>query len=1473
MNKKNIENIYPLSPTQQGILFHTLYAPESGVYVVQSCYTFSKSLNIAAFKQAWQQVINQHPILRTSFYWKQHKEPFQVVHRNVQLPWQQDDWQEFSASEKPKRLEAFLQADRQQGFDISQAPLMRLTLIQVAKETYHFIWSSHHLILDGWSGALVLQQVSQAYEALCNGQVVSLPRTRPYADYIAWLQQQDLSQAEAFWRKTLQGFTAPIQLRVSSFANGATGYDEQSLKLSSATTVALQSLARQHKVTLNTLVQGAWAILLSRYSREEDVVFGATSAGRPPALIGSDSMVGLFINTLPVRVQVSGDELLIPWLQKLQVQQVEAQQYEYSPLVQVQGWSEVPRDLPLFESILVFENYPVDASLKEWATEMQIHEIRSVETTNYPITIKAGVGTELTLEIVSDRSRFDATIITRMLRHLQTLLEGMVANPQQSLSSLPLLTAAEIHQQLIEWNNTQTEYPKDKCIHQLFEEQVEKTPDAVAVVFEDQQLTYRQLNTKANQLAHYLQKLGVGSDVLVGICVERSLEMVVGLLGIFKAGGAYVPLDPNYPTDRIAFMLEDAQLKVILTQHQLSQILPAHQVELVCFDQDHETIAQQSEVNPSNEATPASIAYIIYTSGSTGRPKGVLVSHANVVRLFASTEPWFNFNAQDVCTLFHSIAFDFSVWEIWGALLYGGRLVVVPYEISRSPEAFYELLSQQQVTVLNQTPSAFRQIIKVEESVNIQLQLKQLRYVIFGGEALDIQSLQPWFERYGDKSPQLVNMYGITETTVHVTYHPLTITDLNQAQTNVIGCPIPDLQVYILDKYQQLLPIGVPGEMCIGGAGLALGYLNRPELTQQRFICNPFAPETRLYRSGDLARYLPNGELEYLSRIDNQVKIRGFRIELGEIEATLSQYPLVREAVVVAREDVVDDKRLVAYIVAKLDTNLTQTELRSFLKQHLPEYMLPSAFVLMDTLPLTSNGKVDRQILPVPEQTRPDLEETFVTPRTPGEEILAEIWANILGLEKVGIHDNFFELGGHSLLIVKLFARLRAAFQVDLPFQTLFGAPTVSTLAESLETACQASSSASIAHPVFDLKAEVVLDPAINCEGKQIEEITNPACIFLTGATGFLGAFLLDELLQQTQADIYCLVRAANAEEGKQKLRRTLESYLIWNESQSSRIIPVLGDLSEPLLGLSQVQFTALARKLDVIYHNGAWVHHASPYSTLKAANVLGTQEVLRLASQIKIKPVHFISSISVFSAPTGTGVKLVCEESNLDDYPIPEGGYTQSKWVAEKLVAIARDRGLPVSIYRPGRISGHSKTGTFNPNDFFYRLLIGCVQLGSVPEREFFDSLAPVDYVSKAIVYLSKQQKSLGKAFHVLNQELLNLKILINVVRSFGYSLQQVSDQRWQLELMKIAENFPNHPLYPLIPLFTLKKASISPPKPQNPNFLTLEFDCSNTQQGLIGTSILCPQTDEKLLTTYFSYLIRNKFLSIPKVNKIPVN
>ncbi|MBD1938352.1 non-ribosomal peptide synthetase [Microcoleus sp. FACHB-68] len=1058
MSKSNIAEFYPLSPIQQGILFHTLYQPKSSVYFGQLLCTLQGKINVAAFKESWQQVINRHSILRTAFVWEGLKEPIQVVRKQVSLPWEQFDWRGLSSIEQQAHLEIFLKKDHERNFELTSAPLIRITLIQLEDNTYQFIWSHHHLILDGWSLPLILKEVFAFYDAFCEGKELNLTRPRPYRDYIAWLHRQDLSAAESFWRETLKGFTAPTSLVIDktlSLSHTENEQGECKIALCASMTTALQSLVRQHQLTLNTLVQGAWAMLLSRYSGEEDVVFGATVSGRPPELVGAESIVGMFINTLPMRVSVPAEASLLSWLKQLQFHQVELREYEYSPLVEIQQrWSQIPHNVPLFESIVVFENYPVDPALRERNSHLEICDVQSHDSTNYPITVMVIAQSELTIKISYDRRRFDADTITRMLGHLQTLLEGIVANPNQYLKDLPILTPAE-RKQLLELNNI-ADYSQNICLHQLFETQVEKTPDAVALIFEQQQLTYRELNQKANQLAHYLQSLGVNPEVLVGIYLERSLETIIGILGILKAGGAYLPIDPAYPKERLAFMLEDAQVPVLLTQKRLLETVPNYSGKIICLDESQEFITEKSPENPLSNVSAGHLAYVIYTSGSTGTPKGVTVTHSNVVRLFAATQPWYNFNAEDVWTVFHSIAFDFSVWEIWGALLYGGKLVVVPYITSRSPADFYQLLNEQKVTVLNQTPSAFRQLIKAEESRESSEELN-LRLVIFGGEALELQSLKPWFERHGDKTPQLVNMYGITETTVHVTYRPLTKADLN-ATGSVIGRPIPDLQVYLLDNNRQPVPIGVPGEMYIGGAGVARGYLNRPELTAERFISNCFSdePEARLYKSGDLARYLPNGELEYLGRIDHQVKIRGFRIELGEIEAALSQHPSVAEAVVIAREDELGDKRLVAYIVADeplIDSQVSPikySELRSFLKEKLPEYMVPAAFVFLPSIPLTSNGKVDRRALPAPDTSRPELESTFAAPRTPEEKLFAEIWGQVLGLEKVGIHDNYFALGGDSIRSIQVQSLAKKqGFNISL--QELFQYQTIAQLVEKIK--------------------------------------------------------------------------------------------------------------------------------------------------------------------------------------------------------------------------------------------------------------------------------------------------------------------------------------------------------------------------------------------------------------------------------------
>ncbi|MBD2002946.1 MULTISPECIES: non-ribosomal peptide synthetase [Cyanophyceae] len=1072
MKVENLQDIYELSPAQQGILFHSLYTPESGVYFLQLHYTLQGYLDVSAFEQAWQKVIARHPALRTSFHWEDLEKPLQVVHQHIKVPLVQHDLQKLSPSEQQEHLQTLLEIDRQ-GFDLSEAPLMRLNLLQLGEKSYQFIWSKHHLILDGWSTALVLKEVVEIYAALSQGQQEPDLPISSYGDYIAWLQQQDLSKAEAFWREKLKGFnpfTKRLGLDVSSRLQK--DCNQQVLQLSSTTTAALQSLARQHQLTLNTLVQGAWALLLSRRSGENDVVYGATVSGRPADLAGAESMVGLLINTLPVRVQVKPEQPLLAWLKQLQAQLVEMRQYEYSPLVEVQGWSEVPRGQPLFESILVFENYPVDRILQEWKVNLEIQNFTVFEKTNYPLTVFAIPGSELELRILYDCCCFDAAEIIRMLNHFQTLLAGMATNPQQRLCDLPLLTEAEVHQQLVEWNNQKADYPKE-CLHQLFEAQVERTPDAIAVVFEDEKLTYRELNEQANKIAHYLLRLGVRTEELVGISVERSLHTIIGIFGILKAGAAYVPLDPAYPSDRLAFMLNDAQVSVLLTHSALkdrySDKIPSS-CRSVCLDTDWDRdIAQESFQNPTNRVTSDNLAYVIYTSGSTGTPKGVLGRHQGAVnRCYWAAYP---FNTDDICCQKTSLNFVDSVWEIFAPLLHGLRTVIIADEVVKDPYQLVQTLSEQQVTRIILVPSLLRVIL--DTFADLSSRLPKLKYWVSSGEALSIELCQ----RFRQRMPQsrLINLYGSSEVSADVTWYDTTENALDSCVS--IGRPIANTCCFLLDSNLQLVPIGVPGELYIGGDGLARGYLNQPELTAEKFIPNPFnqaiksqkskdssllVSSDRLYKTGDLGRYLPTGDIEFLGRLDHQVKIRGYRIEVGEIEALLVQHPAVQEAVVLTREDETGDKRLVAYVVPDDQLiNSKSSQLRQFLKEKLPEYMVPSAFVILPVLPLTPNGKVDRNSLPAPETFSAERETVFVAPQTQTEKELAEIWSAVLGVQ-AGIYDNFFDLGGHSLIATQLLSRVRTNFGVDISLRNFFASSTIKNLAEMVEEALLLSSSTDI---------------------------------------------------------------------------------------------------------------------------------------------------------------------------------------------------------------------------------------------------------------------------------------------------------------------------------------------------------------------------------------------------------------------------
>jgi amino acid adenylation domain-containing protein len=1062
----------PLSFAQQRLWFLDQLEPHSPLYNNPSAFRLKGWLDINALERSLNEIIRRHEALRTSFSMAD-GQPVQIIAPHLTLSIPLTDLRHLPEAERAAQARRLAVEAARSPFDLSQGLLLRASLVQLDDDDYVMLLTIHHIVSDGWSISILLREVVTLYTAFVSGAEAHLPELPvQYADYAKWqrewLRGEVLQKQLDYWTEKLHGRPTVLELPTDRprpgivTSRGAT----YTFALSKELQTALVRLSRQEGVTMFMTLLAAFQTLLARYSNQTDISVGTTIASRTRGEV--ENLIGFFVNTLVLHTDLSGDPSFTELLARARETALGAYAHQDLPFEMLVEALQPERDLshtPLFQVMFTLNNTPMPA--------LELPDLKLLPfgaagaTSRFDLTLMMSEGTDgMGASIEYNTDLFDATTIERLAAHFRTLLEAVADDPEQPVSRLPLLAEAEQRQLLVEWNDTAAPYPAGRCFHQLVEERAAVQPEAIAVEFDNQQLTYRELDARANQLAHHLRRRGVMTETIVGICTDRSLEMIVGILGVMKAGAAYLPLDPYYPIDRLTFMFADSQAQILLTQNHLKAHISnlKSEIQLICLDSDWPQIAEERADNSESGATADNLAYVIYTSGSTGQPKGTLLEHRGLCNLASAQQKAFNVQTGRRVLQFSPFSFDASVWEMTMALASGATLVLARQESLISIPDLHQLLRAQRITHVTLPPSALALLVTEE--------LPELEVVIAAGERCTAEIASRW-----SSGRRFFNAYGPTETTVCATMHecsPDTSTD------PPIGRPLPNFKLFVLDQQQQPVPIGVPGELCVGGVALARGYLHRPELTAEKFIHwnsevgsrdsaagdSEFRlpnSEFRLYRTGDQVRWLAEGRLEYLGRIDEQVKIRGFRIELGEIEAALRQHAMVRDVVVAAREDVAGDKRLVAYLINENGVAPNAQELKNHLRQKLPEYMIPLHYLSLDKFPLSPSGKVDRKRLPAPDGSRPDRDTPYVEPRTDTEKQIALVWGELLGLERVGIHDNFFELGGHSLLATRMVVRLREAMQVELPLRTLFEFPTLAAFAEAIVQASRAAQAPAIA--------------------------------------------------------------------------------------------------------------------------------------------------------------------------------------------------------------------------------------------------------------------------------------------------------------------------------------------------------------------------------------------------------------------------
>ena len=1029
-SKKNIQDILALTPMQEGLLFHYLKNQENNDYLNQLELTLIGEIQIENFKKAWQYIIDTNEMLRTIFLWNGVKNPVQIVKQKEVI--------DFTFIENiTSNTEEIKNKDKEKGFDISKS-CFRLTLIKVKKNRFKLLISNHHIIYDGWSNGIMIKAFFNAYSKLLKGYKLETSKSKVFKEYVK-NKTGNLNVHNDYWKTYLKNYEVSTFINTSNTEESKVSSNTISFNISTDLVSGIEKYSKNKELSVASIFYGIWGVIIQKYSNSKDIIFGTAMSDRPKEIKGIENAIGLFIKTIPFRCKVSNNSTLNDVIIKANTDLIDLQEKgkgSLNDIVKIINNNQV-RNRDGFETILTFENYPISTDVFS-NEDIEIESFMSSERTHYPLEVMIEKNNGYKLTVTYNTNLFEKTFINSLLEHYQNSIKISVTTPETKISELEIMSNPEVKQLLGLLDFKDVSYPKGKTIHQLFEEKVVQFEQKIAIRYKDEEISYKTLNEKANQLARLLREQGVKNNDIVALFVGRSLDVVVGMLAILKSGGAYLPIDVEYPEERQDYLLNNSKAKFIVTSKG-TPVNTSRNIKNIVIDYDEMASYNSENINNINQTSD--LAYIIYTSGTTGNPKGVMISHNNVVRLLKNDEFQFSFSSEDIWSMFHSHCFDVSVWEIYGALLYGGQLIIVPIQQVKDTFQFFNFLKEERVTILSQTPSAFYNLIEVSNQKSDIL--IDLRYVICAGEALAPAKLEKWsIDHSGAK---LINMYGTTETTVHATYKEILKEDIENG-ISIIGKPIPTLGIYILDKDLKLVPRGIPGELFIGGEGVSKGYLNNEELTRDRFIKNPYNPDEKLYKTGDWGRLLPNEEVEYLGRIDSQVKIRGYRIELGEIESQLMTHEGINEAIVRVKQNE-SDKFLVAYYISKEEINFEK--LKDYLLDKLPQYMVPNHFIKIDKIPLTNNGKIDDNKLLMIKGVK--LKKTIEPTKNKTQLFLLKSWNEVINKDNIDVNDNFFEIGGDSLNMIRLLGAINKALSIKITITDLFKYSSIKALASFIE--------------------------------------------------------------------------------------------------------------------------------------------------------------------------------------------------------------------------------------------------------------------------------------------------------------------------------------------------------------------------------------------------------------------------------------